>query len=315
MRAHKLSQQGMVSYIMRGEGLDSPEARLRRQLGMDDRCQKRKKGCVKRGTTVRIEQAAWTLEYKPAGGLWRFCFADGGILDWYADKEGDLEVRGKTESASYQKLKPIAHGKSIKPRPLSEDKNHQLNLLIERLFEHFPPPELRCVKGVGFRIKDTVLGYRVNFTDGGILLYEQSTKRLLIQGTPSAETREVLGCLLSRVWERVDGLADTLKALFPDWRGGGEIGAGQDASSPEDEAQGWRNFWPKGVEERAAANKKAPCQRALMNDWAAVLAHRDTQRHLLAQAPTGLGKTVAALVPALAWRRFHDDVSIISSTA
>jgi Rad3-related DNA helicase len=38
-----------------------------------------------------------------------------------------------------------------------------------------------------------------------------------------------------------------------------------------------------------------------MNDWAAILTHDDQKPHLLAQAPTGLGKTLAALVPALAW--------------
>ena len=61
------------------------------------------------------------------------------------------------------------------------------------------------------------------------------------------------------------------------------------------------SLWPEGKELRTAANGTAPCQRALADDWASVLSHRDGKAHLLAHAPTGLGKTLAALAPALAW--------------
>ena len=72
-------------------------------------------------------------------------------------------------------------------------------------------------------------------------------------------------------------------------------------ATPAEPGLDWMPLWPEGKELRTAANGTAPCQRALADDWAAVLVHRDGKSHLLAHAPTGLGKTLAALAPALAW--------------
>ena len=63
---------------------------------------------------------------------------------------------------------------------------------------------------------------------------------------------------------------------------------------------GWRDLWPEDRPVRAATRPELPCQQALLDDWQSVLAENQGH-HLLAHAPTGLGKTAAALAPALAW--------------
>jgi Rad3-related DNA helicase len=63
----------------------------------------------------------------------------------------------------------------------------------------------------------------------------------------------------------------------------------------------WERFWPSNQEIRQATDMRGPCQRALLDDWWDVLHNSAGHRHLLAHAPTGLGKTLAGIVPALAW--------------
>ncbi len=70
--------------------------------------------------------------------------------------------------------------------------------------------------------------------------------------------------------------------------------------TPRRNALGWRELWPEGRPLRQARRPDLPCQEALLDDWHAALTGRGPH-HLLAHAPTGLGKTSAALAPALAW--------------
>jgi len=249
--------------------------------------------------SIVMLQREWRVQYHP-GGFWRFVFNDGGILDWYADSTGKLDVRGKPGSRSYQKLRKMAHGQVIRPGATAEETRRRLERIMARIEELFPPRQIESVvvPGIGWERKDTVLGVRFDFTDGGILHYYQGTNRLLIQGTPSKPTREALEKLPTPFWLGLDTLADNLQALFPDWR----LGQLETPIAwPAGEGVDWRPFWPDDREMRQAANGKGPCQRALVEDWSSVLAGHSGKRHLLAHAPTGLGKTLSALVPALAW--------------
>jgi ribonuclease HIII len=262
--------------------------------------------------SIVLFQREWRVQYHP-GGFWRFVFNDGGILDWYADSTGKLDVRGKPGSHSYQKLRKMAHGQVVRPGTTAEETRRRLERIKARIEELFPPRQIESVvvPGIGWERKDTVLGVRFGFTDGGILHYYQSTNRLLIQGTSSEPTREALEKLPNPFWLGLDTLADNLQALFPDWRLGQQaprIDASDRVETPASwqlssagEGVDWRPFWPADREMRHAANGKGPCQRALVEDWSSVLAGHSGKRHLLAHAPTGLGKTLSALVPALAW--------------
>lgn len=62
----------------------------------------------------------------------------------------------------------------------------------------------------------------------------------------------------------------------------------------------WQTCWPVDRPIRTAGCAGLPSQESLLNDWMAALAG-DRGRFLIAHAPTGLGKTAAALAPALAW--------------
>ena len=262
--------------------------------------------------SVSILQPLWQLQKHP-GGFWRFLFYDGGILDWYAYSTGMLDVRGKPTSQSHQKLREMAHGKIFKPGITPEETQHKLERLKARVGELFPilKIDITGITGIGWERKDTVLGVRFDFTDGGILHYYHGTNRLLIQGTPSEPTREALEKLPTPIWLGLDSLTDNLQALFPDWRLGQQIPRVDASVRIETSASwqllsagegvDWRPFWPDDREMREAANGKGPCQRALVEDWSSVLAGHSGKRHLLAHAPTGLGKTLSALVPALAW--------------
>src|SRR5204863_1070276 len=48
-------------------------------------------------------------------------------------------------------------------------------------------------------------------------------------------------------------------------------------------------------------NHESPCQREFLKDWSSILLHHEGKKHLLAHAPTGIGKTLSSLIPALAW--------------
>ncbi|MHB8598527.1 MAG: helicase C-terminal domain-containing protein [Ktedonobacteraceae bacterium] len=264
------------------------------------------------GRPVVVPKREWRMQYHP-GGFWRFLFNDGGILEWYADSTGKLDVRGKPDSHSYQTLQEIAHGRIFNPGTTAEETQRKLERLKARVEELFPltQVDIPVVPGIGWERKDTVLGIRFDFTDGGNLQYYHSTDRLLIQGTPSEPTRTALEKLSNPFWLGLDTLTDYLRALFPDWRLGQKAIRADESGWLEtpisrqplsaEEGVDWRPFWPTNREMRQAANGKGPCQRALVEDWSFVLAGHSGKRHLLAHAPTGLGKTLSALVPALAW--------------
>lgn len=267
---------------------------------------------ARRGQRVRIEQPAWQLMYQEQAGLWRFTFADGGILDWYAQHNGKLDVRGNPGADSYQQLKETADGKTFSAGNTPLDIQQQLDRLKARVGERFPnySAAVPSVLDIGWRQKDTVLGVRWEFTDGALLQYYRGTDKLLIQGRPSAATLEALTALKSPFWPGLDVLIDKLRLLFPDWHLGQRVSPDDDRLGqidrdemwqPVADALGWHDLWPPDQELRHAANSRAPSQRALLDDWASVLNHHQGKRHLLAHAPTGLGKTTAALVPALAW--------------
>jgi DNA excision repair protein ERCC-2 len=63
----------------------------------------------------------------------------------------------------------------------------------------------------------------------------------------------------------------------------------------------WQDFWPDGRSTRSAARPGLPSQHALLDDWTTALSGQEPARFLISHAPTGLGKTAAALAPALAW--------------
>jgi len=252
------------------------------------------------GPPVTIRHETWEVQYHPSG-FWRFRFADGGILDWYEDTTGKLDVRGKASAHSYRILVEKANGKVW--RGDLEALKRSVNNHIPRVSEVSIP----SILGVGWRRTDTVLGARFDFTDGGVLDYYRGKDTLLIQGTPSVLTQAALGGLSSPFWAGLEELTDTLKRLFPDWRLGEQPRSDEAEMTaaenwvPLDGAVDWQTLWPKELDLRPAANKKSPCQRAMLEDWASVLRHHHDKRHLLAHAPTGLGKTLAALAPALAW--------------
>lgn len=149
-------------------------------------------------------------------------------------------------------------------------------------------------------------GMRFDFTDGGVLHYHQSNGRLLIQGTPGTQTRQALEELKALSHAGLDALQEHLRVLFPDWQTYPQT---EEEMNQQDDtiwkadinALDWQRFWPKAVGFRQAASAETvPSQRAMVEDWSSVLTHQ-RKKALLAQAPTGLGKTMAALVPALAW--------------
>lgn len=258
-------------------------------------------------SSVTICQSCWQMQKHDAGGYYRFKFADGGILDWYVDYNGKLDVRGDANAPSYQQLITTAHGKIMKPGATPEENHGKLERLQNRLDELFPPTKtLPCVFGIGLRSTPTVQGMRFDFTDGGVLHYHQSTGRLLIQGTPENQTRQALEELKALSHAGLDALQEHLRVLFPDWQTYPQT---EEEMNQENDtiwkanvnALDWQRFWPKAVDFRQAASAETvPSQRAMFEDWSSVLMHQ-RKKALLAQAPTGLGKTMAALVPALAW--------------
>jgi ribonuclease HIII len=279
---------------------------IRKLLGENGHLEIQPDNQAQAGPPVSIRQDAWLVQYHPSG-FWRYRFQDGGFLDWWEDSEkGTIYVHGKADAKSVRVLKPVTDGKCWKGEREAVDKS--VGRHIPRLVKKSVP----SVLGIGWHRQDTVFGARFNFTDGGILNYYRSKDELkntlVIQGTPSPLTAEALKALPTPFWAGVDELTDTLKRLFPDWRLG-------DSQQKDDEtdvgivaeweslqgALNWQAFWPEGKEIREAANQTSPCQRAMIEDWASVLTHHRGKRHMLAHAPTGLGKTLAALSPALAW--------------
>lgn len=258
------------------------------------------------GQYITVEQREWRMQCFPRA-FWRFSFRDGGILDWYADSTGKLDVRGKSDARSYQKLLKIAHGRTFGPGITAEETAHRLERMKERLEELFPSLwiDIPPVPGIGWKRQETLLGSRFDFTDGGVLQYYHGTDTLLIQGAPSQSARAALEKLPNPFWSGLDTLTDNLRSLFPDWRLGNEAAQTNDLGSwqprPIEDGIDWRPFWPKNRKKRPAANGRGPCQQSLIEDWSSVLVHHSNRRHLLAHAPTGLGKTISALVPALAW--------------
>jgi ribonuclease HIII len=255
------------------------------------------------GEPVMIQCENWQLQYHP-NGFWRYTFADGGILDWHEDTTGRLDVRGKPSAPSYKVLMEKAHGK------LWQGEQEAVEKSINKHIPRFKEARVISVQGVGWHRQETVLGARFNFTDGGVLNYYRGKGTLSIQGTPSPLTQEVLKALPSPFWGGSDELSDTLKKLFPDWRIGETdrpegtqdgTSMSEEAWSPLENALDWRALWPTNYDLRQSADQKSPCQRAMLQDWASVLMHHQEKRDLLVHAPTGLGKTLAALVPALAW--------------
>lgn len=256
------------------------------------------------GPVVTIEQPVWQMQYN-LNGFWRCSFVDGGYLDWYeGSAKGTIYVHGKQDAESVRILKQRTDGKSWHGKPEAIEK------AIENYIPRFKQQQVPSVLGVGWQRKDTVLGFRFDFTDGGILQYYLGADKLLPQGKPSPLTQKALEALRSPFWPGPEVLTENLKALFPDWRLGQSLSpAGQTNADhisnlvwkPAEDSLNWSAFWPEGRPKRLATNKKAPCQKELAEDWASVLVHHQGKRRLLAHAPTGLGKTLTALVPALAW--------------
>lgn len=254
---------------------------------------------------VSLGSPVWRVNYHHSGIFWRYEFRDGGFLDWYEESAaGRLYVHGRAEASSVQILQPLTQGRVWKG---AREK------LDEAISRRIPQSEVRNIPSVlhvGWCQQETVLGTKFTFTDGAVLNYYRGRDTLTVQGTPSDLTRAALEALPTPYWSGLEDLTDTLKKLFPDWRLGGverqpieyaDAGSLVQEWMPLEDALEWRRFWPADQEMRRVPGSTAPCQRALVEDWATVLANHRGRRHLLANAPTGLGKTIAALVPALAW--------------
>lgn len=252
---------------------------------------------VLQGETITVEQSIWQLQFHP-GGFWRFRFTDGGILDWYEGSTGKLDVRGKESSPSYILLREKAHGKTW---------TSDIEAIKERLNYYFSDvqrKEISRIAGVGWTHRDTLLGSRFDFTDGAVLQHYRGTGKLFLQGRPTETVKQSLNEIINFRIQSLDELTALLKNIFPDWRLGETMQTGPLATGwqPLDDALGWSHFWDSGRElRRAAANSAAPCQREFIEDWSSVLLHHDGKRHLLAHAPTGLGKTISSLISVLAW--------------
>lgn len=247
-------------------------------------------------------------------GYYRFKFGDGGIVDWWAYSTGTLSVRGQAKARSYQLLRNKAPNKS-KPAhnskvPVKDEKDFYEKLKrIRQRFKQLLPPreiELPVVPDISWSRSSQLHGSRFQFTDGTILQYYSSTKNLLIQGSPTPAVEETLRSLPSPFEMGLDKLTNCLAQLFPDTAKDGtesEMDNLQENWTPQINALDWQAIWGETQEFRQAANgnENSPCQKEFLEDWASVLNHHREKRHLIAQAPTGLGKTVSALVPALAW--------------
>ncbi|RME51004.1 MAG: hypothetical protein D6796_01860 [Caldilineae bacterium] len=253
------------------------------------------------GPPVTVRCEAWRVQYHP-NGFWRYTFQDGGYLDWWeGSAKGTIYVHGKPDAESVRVLKPKTEGKSW------HGEREVMDKAVANYIPRYCDIDVPSVLGVGWRRSDTVLGARFDFSDGGVLNYYRGKDTLTIQGTPSPLTRAALETLSSPFWAGPDELTDTLKRLFPDWQLGREERPDEEGEmqgetwSPLEGALNWQALWPGDKVMRRAANGAAPCQRAMVEDWASVLTHHQGKRHLLVHAPTGLGKTLAALAPALAW--------------
>jgi ribonuclease HIII len=263
---------------------------------------------------VEIIQPIWRVNYH-SSGFWRFNFADGGILDWYAPSTGKIDVRGKADAPSYKLLKQKAHGIVHGPVKNPSDARNKLDKLKESVTRLFPDLQVSIpqVRGIGWRYVDTLWGDSFIFTDGGLVNYYPGTGRIVIQGRPSEFTRKSLEELARFTWASREKLSDILRKIFPDWELGNAMalddnellgGTNLDPQMwvPLKNSLGWEDFWPKDSrDKRVAANGESPCQQELLEDWSSVLAHHKNKKYLLAHAPTGIGKTISSLVPALAW--------------
>lgn len=260
------------------------------------------RSAIRPGPMVTIQGWAWQVQYHPTGFV-RYTFADGGYLDWYeGSARGTIYVHGKPDADSVRILKPKTAGKTWQGDRIKMDE------AVEKYIPRIADRQIASVLGVGWQHRDTVLGARFDFTDGGVLHYYHSRGTLSIQGTPSPLSRAALEALPNPFWAGLDELVGRLKALFPDWSLGMRAEPKEDASvikeqewQPQENALSWHRFWPSDRVFRTSTNEKLPCQKAMIQDWATVLTGQQGKHHLLAHAPTGLGKTLAALTPALAW--------------
>lgn len=147
-----------------------------------------------------------------------------------------------------------------------------------------------------------------HFRDGGILHWHcEEDGALHMAGDTDSDSYALL-CdkVEGRIWAKERGIEGVIKAIsnyIPEY-----TPAEDPIGPPPDEGRAnpdimlnWRTFWPADRSMRQATNTQALCQEALLTDWAAILTPQRQHYHLLAHAPTGLGKTIAALVPALSW--------------
>ncbi|HYP21096.1 MAG TPA: hypothetical protein VEY08_13570, partial [Chloroflexia bacterium] len=260
---------------------------------------------------VLLRQPSWSKQHHEEGGFLRFRFADGAILDWYIEKNGRLDVRGNPSAPSLSRLKEELHGKTL-TLGSSPTERHRAALALEKRLAALIPDqryEITRVPGIGWQQRITLDGVRFDFTDGAVLRYYESTKTLLVQGAPSEPVRAALSALPTPFRAGRSTLVGLLKELFPDWQLASkdtpdEIAAGagllEDTVSDTARRLNWHPLWPADRQPRESARPSAPGQADMLDDWAQVLANRN-RNHMLAHAPTGIGKTLTSLVPALAW--------------
>lgn len=147
-----------------------------------------------------------------------------------------------------------------------------------------------------------------HFRDGGILYWrcEEDGSLQMVGNSESPSYRELCNRVAGIIWPKEKGIDLIIQAIvkyIPEYDPAEEFtdSSSQEGHGDSNTSINWRAFWPANRSLRQTTNAQSPCQEALLVDWATILTPQRQSHHLLAHAPTGLGKTIAALVPALSW--------------
>lgn len=252
----------------------------------------------------------WKDTFNRGNDTLQITFEDGSTLTW------DLKHPSKrlilvpgTDSATVTRLQAFvqSHGSSFRGTQ---------DMLLADLTTTFPPrsfpdPVIGCdLIGAEQPIEDVI---RYRFTGDADVQYSPTLGRLVfVDRTPDQQHP------LRRAVEAAFPLS--LTVLSPDEL---RVALQQLCLSPSlavttTRAQSGKvkpvrrdadyRWWYPFETVRCAENNKEPCQEEVLEEWQAMLQRsmldpQNLPHHLLVHAPTGLGKTSAAIAPALAWQQ------------